>query len=235
MTSPQRAKVLVVDDDAALRALCAAALDPAYEVVGASNGRDGLRAYYELRPDAVLLDLTMPELDGWQTCARIRELSDVPIIMLTAHGGPERVARGLDAGADDYVLKPFSPTELAARLRAVLRRPRPSAAAPQPITLRGGELVVDPARCAAIVRGRDVALTANEYRVLELLARHAGQVLSQTQILDRVWGTDDQGGPGHVKTYINLLRNKLEADPARPRLLLTRRGLGYVLHSHPAI
>ncbi len=241
MTDRDRPLILAVDDDERVRALCTAALSGEFEVVTAGDGKQALAAVYQKRPDAVLLDVTMPVLDGWETCRRIRDLADVPVIMLTAHGADHDVVRGLDAGADDYVTKPFRPLQLAARIRAVLRRKRRGGQAgadgagdePEPLSFDDGALVVDTARRIAVVRGKDVSLSATEYRLLETLARHAGQVLSHDQILEHVWGHAYAGETGYVKTYIGLLRNKIEQDPKHPRWILARRGLGYYLERNP--
>ena len=234
MSDRDRPLILAVDDDERVRALCVAALSGEFEVVTAENGKQALAAVYQRRPDAVLLDVTMPVLDGWETCRRIRDLADVPVIMLTAHGADADVVRGLDAGADDYVTKPFRPLQLAARIRAVLRRKRRagqpgSDEAAEQLSFDDGALIVDTGRRVAIVRGKDVSLSATEYRLLETLARHAGQVLSHDQILEHVWGHAYAGETGYVKTYIGLLRNKIEEDPHTPRYLMARRGLGYYL------
>ena len=227
----ERATILVVDDDAALRTLCRQALEPSYDVVEAENGAAALRQMYQHRPALVLLDVSMPVMDGWETCRRIRDMTDVPIIMLTARDTDRDVARGLDSGADDYVTKPFSPIELLARIRAVLRRQRRSTVEEPPLfSYDGGRLVVDTGRRLAVVRGHEVPLSATEYKLLELLARHPGQVLSHEQILEAVWGPAYAGETGYVKTYVGLLRNKIEEDPRHPVYILARRGLGYYLN-----
>ena len=238
MRTADKPTVLVVDDDERVRALCEAALSADFDVLTAENGRQALSVVYQKRPDLVLLDVTMPVLDGWETCRRIRELADVPVIMLTAHGADKDVVRGLDAGADDYVTKPFRPVQLAARIRAVLRRKRRSAAAgegeeDERLSFDNGALVVDTARRVAVVRGKEVALSATEYRLLETLARHAGRVLTHDQILEHVWGHAYAGETGYVKTYIGLLRNKIEDDPKHPKWIHARRGLGYYLERRP--
>jgi two-component system KDP operon response regulator KdpE len=227
----EKAVVLVVDDDAGLRALCRQTLAPLYRVVEAENGQQALRLFYQHRPDAVILDVSMPVMDGWETCRRIRDLADVPIIMLTARDSDQDVAHSLDIGADDYVTKPFSPVQLLARLRALLRRRTRSVAEEPPVyRYDQGQLVVDTGKRLAIVRGQEVALSATEYKLLELLARHPGQVLSHDQILEAVWGPAYAGESGYVKTYVGLLRNKIEADPHNPVYILARRGLGYYLN-----
>ncbi len=226
-----KATILVVDDDSALRTLCRQALEPIYRVVEAENGASALRQVFQHRPALVLLDVSMPVMDGWETCRRIREMTDVPVIMLTARDTDQDVARGLDIGADDYVTKPFSPIELVARIRAVLRRKgQVRTGEPDVLSFDEGRLVVDTARRVAIVRGREVPLSATEYRLLELLARHPGQVLSHDQILESVWGPAYSRETGYVKTYVGLLRTKIEVDPHQPEFVLARRGMGYYLN-----
>src|SRR5439155_289203 len=180
-------------------------------------------------------DVSMPVMDGWETCRRLRDLADVPIIMLTGRTAGQDVARGLDMGVDDYVTKPFNPVELRARIRAVLRRRSGSTAKERPVfSYDEGRLVIDAGRRLAIVRGREVPLSATEYKLLELFARHPGQVLSRQRILEAVWGPGYAGESGYVKTYVGLLRQKIEADPHHPQYLLARRGLGYYLNLSPA-
>ena len=238
MTLPAaKPTVLVVDDDNRVRGLCVAALEGDYEVVTAEDGQDALRLVFDRRPDVVLMDLTMPRMNGLDACRRIREMSDTPVIMLTAHGTEQDVARGLDAGADDYVVKPFRPVELAARIRAALRRRERVAAdsvESERLSFQGGDLVIDTGRRLAVVQGREVSLTAIEYKLLEALARHAGRVLTHDQILDRVWGYEYAGETGYVKTYVGLIRSKIEPEPGRPRFLISRRGLGYYLEPRAA-
>jgi DNA-binding response OmpR family regulator len=195
----------------------------------AENGREALRSLFRHRPDLVLLDVGMPAMDGWETCRRIRELTDTPVIMLTASAAADDEARGLDAGADDYVTKPFSPLALRARIRAILRRRVASAEEPALLSFDEGRLMIDVGRRLAVVRGKEVALSATEYKLLEFLAQHPGQVLTHDQILEHVWGPPYAGETGYVKTYVGLLRNKIEADPRNPEYLLARRGQGYYL------
>ena len=224
-----RPTVLVIDDDARVRELSAATLGPEYDVVLAEDGQKGLRALYEQRPDVVLLDVRMPGMSGYEVCRRIREVSDVPILMVSAHRDDDDVTRGLDAGADDYVVKPYRPIPLLARVRAALRRRAPGTDAPELLSFQDGSVVLDTGRRVAVVRGEDVMLSATEYRLLEVLARHPGQVLTHDQILSAVWGYEYAGETGYVKTYIGLLRGKLEQNPGEPQLIRSRRGLGYYL------
>ena len=226
-----KATVLLVDDDARVRTLCVAALEGEYELLTAEDGQQALRAVYDRKPDVVVMDVTMPRMSGLEALRRIRDVADTPVIMLTAHGTAEDVARGLDAGADDYVVKPFRPIELSARIRAALRRRErePVAGDSELLSFQDGDLVLDTGRRLAIVRGRDVPLTAIEYKLLEALARNAGRVLTHEQILDRVWGYEYAGETGYVKTYVGLIRGKIEPDLRRPRFIILRRGLGYYL------
>jgi DNA-binding response OmpR family regulator len=231
-TSSAKPAVLVVDDDHRLRDLATAVLGEEYAVVTAEDGQAGLRAFFERRPDLVLLDFTMPGMNGVEVCRRIRELSETPVIMVTAHGEDADVARGLDAGADDYVVKPFRPAQLLARIRAALRR-APSADGVERLSFQDGTLVIDTGRRAVIVRGEHVNVSATEYKMLETLARHAGQVLTHDQLLNNVWGYEYPGETGYIKTYVGLIRNKIEENPSRPKFLLSRRGIGYYLEPRP--
>ena len=232
----QRPLVLVVDDDRTLRRLCESTLKSEYRVLLAGDGEEALRLLYQHRPELILLDISMPVMDGWETCRRIRQLCDTPVIMLTAMDGEDDVVRGLDSGADDYVTKPFHPAQLRARIRAVLRRERRTSSAggsgPDVLSFDEGQLVVDRVRRLAVVRGREVELTTTEYKVLELLASHAGQVLSHNQILERVWGPEYKGESDYVKTYVAHLRRKIEESPSAPVYLHARRGMGYYLDPH---
>ena len=230
-----RPLVLVVDDDRTLRRLCESTLKGDYRVLTAGNGAEALRLLYQHRPDLILLDVTMPVMDGWETCRRIRQLCETPVIMLTARDANEDVVRGLDSGADDYVTKPFHPAQLRARIRAVLRRQKREGGAhgaPDLLSFDDGQLAVDRVRRLALVRGREVELTTTEYKVLELLASHAGEVLSHNQILEKVWGPEYAGESDYVKTYIAHLRRKIEANPSAPVYLHARRGMGYYLDPH---
>jgi two-component system KDP operon response regulator KdpE len=230
-TSSEQPLVLLVDDQATVRALSAATLQASYRILEAADGKQALQLLFQHKPDLILLDLNMPVMDGWETLRRIRELTAAPVILLTAHGEDHFVVRGLDAGAQDYIVKPFSTLQLVARVRATLRD---HAAAPpateELLSFDEGRLVLDVGRRLAIVRGQEVELSATEYKILHLLAQHAPRVLSQDQILENVWGPEYRGEPGYVKTYAGMLRKKIEADPAQPLYLLSRRGLGYFLN-----
>ena len=219
--------MLVVDDDADIRRLVAELLRRAgHDVVEAENGRAGLRAFHSSAPDLVVLDVSMPELDGWQTLERIRDLSDVPVVMLTARGEELERVRGLQAGADDYVVKPFGRQELLARVQAVMRR---SAARPaaQAEVYADDALEIDFGRRSVSYTGREVTLTPLEFKLLSAFVRHPRQVLSRDQLLDLVWG-DAYGVSGdQVKLYVGYLRRKLDPENPESAPIETVRGFGY--------
>jgi len=229
-TDPSLPLVLLVDDQVSVRMLCAASLDAECRLLEAADGQEALQLLFQHQPDLVLLDLTMPVLDGWETLRRIREVTNTPVILLTAHADDHLVVRGLEAGAQDYIVKPFSPLQLAARVRATLRDYAATPAVQgERLSFDAGRLVIDVGRRLAVVRDQEVALSATEFKLLLLLGRHAGQVLSLNQILESVWGPQYRGELAYVKTYAGLIRRKIELDPARPRYLRSRRGQGYLL------
>jgi two-component system KDP operon response regulator KdpE len=230
MTTLPSSRVLLIDDDANLAHLLSESLEGAgYEVISAANGLDGIKELYASRPDLVILDVMMPRMDGWETLRRVREMSDVPVIMLTARDAESDRLRGFELGVDDYVTKPFSLAELNARVRAVLARAARarSDGTPPPVTV--GHLVIDFASRRVLKRAEVLQLTPTEYRLLAALAEHAGRTLSHEQLLERVWGPEYVDEPGYVKRYIWYLRQKVEDDPAQPRYVETVRGFGYRL------
>ena len=220
-------RVLVIDDDDDIRALVAELLGRAgLDVEQAPDGRAGLRAFHQSSADLVVLDVSMPELDGWQTLERIRDLSDVPVLMLTARSAELERVRGLQAGADDYLVKPFGRQELVARVQALLRRTR-AAAEEQQDTYADDRLTIDFARRAVTYEGRDTALTPLEFRLLSAFVRHPRQVLSREQLLELVW-RDSLGVSGdQVKLYVGYLRRKLDPDQPDSVPIETVRGFGY--------
>ena len=224
-------KVLVIDDDEALVRLIDQVLTrQRYEVLKASNGQEGLRLLFDRRPDLVLLDVVMPKMDGWQTCSRIRDVSDIPIIMLTGKRRAEDdIVRGLDYGADDYLLKPVGNRELVARVRAALRRAEfsLSASAKREITYSDAFLTVDVAERKVIVNGERVKLTPREFRLFALLVENAGRVLTHKQVLEKVWGWEYTDDLDYVRIYISHLRQKIEPNPALPKYIITEPGVGY--------
>jgi len=223
-----RERILVIDDDTTLLTLLRQSLERAgYQVLTATNGLAGLQQMYDQRPDLIILDVMMPRMDGWETASRIREVSQVPIIMLTAKDEEADKIRGFTYGVDDYVTKPFSFAELTARVGAILQRVR----RPQPVKAPGlhvaGDLVIDMENRRVTKNGRPVELTPTEFRLLAVLVENAGRVLSHEQLLTRVWGYEYAGDTGYVKRYIWYLRQKLEEDPSNPQYIVTERGFGY--------
>ena len=224
-------QILVVDDEPAFVRLVSAVLtQEGYEVLAASNGQEALRLLFSHRPELVLLDVMMPKMDGWQTCSRIRDISDVPIIMLTGQQKSEEdIVRGLDYGADDYLTKPIGNKELVARVRAVLRRAESpsSLEAKKGITYSDGFLTADIAERKVIVNGERIRLTSIEFRLFTLLLENAGRVLTHQQLLEKVWGWEYSDDLDHVRIYIWHLRQKIEPDPSKPRYIMTEPGVGY--------
>ena len=222
-------KILVVDDDPTLLQLIETSLkQDHYEVIVASNGEDGLRFLGELKPHLIVLDIMMPAMDGWEICNRVRKISTVPIIILTALGSQEDIVRGLRAGADDYLVKPFRREELLARVSAVLRRanmPPPSAKAP--LRFGDGELIIDPADRQVTLNGQEIDLTPTEFDLLLFMAQRAGRILSTEFIFENVWSYDSEANLESVKWYMWRLRKKIENKPSSPKYIITERGVGY--------
>jgi DNA-binding response OmpR family regulator len=222
----KRASVLVIDDDADIRGLLRELLGRAgYEVIDSSNGREGLRALYGSAPDLVLLDVSMPEMDGWQTLERIRDVSEVPVIMLTARAAELEKVRGLKAGADDYVTKPFGRQELLARVEAHLRRS--GERVEQPGTYADSLVTIDFAQREVTVAGEKVPLTPLEFKLLATFVRHPNQVLSHDQLLELVWGDSLTGSRARTKLYVGYLRQKLAVADSGESPIETVRGFGY--------
>jgi DNA-binding response OmpR family regulator len=221
------ARVLVVDDDPDIRSLLRVLLERAgHEVVDASDGKGALRVVFDARPDLVVLDVTMPELDGWQTLERIRDVSDLPVMVLTAAASELEKVRALGAGADDYVVKPFGRQELVARVQALLRRAHSGARA-APDTYADAFLSIDFGQHAVAVGEREVALTPLEFRLLAAFVRHPRQVLSREQLLELVWGDAYGVGGDQVKLYVGYLRRKLDPEGSQRVPIETVRGFGY--------
>ena len=220
------ASILIADDDADVRRLIAGLLERAgHRVVEASDGREALKLLYARHPGLVVLDVTMPGLDGWQVLERIRDVSDVPILMLTARGEELDRVRGLRAGADDYVAKPFGRQELLARVEALLRRAPAAAGAAE--AYRDELVEVDFAQRSVSVRGQPVSLTPGEFRLLTAFVRHPGQLLSREQLLELAWGDAFTRTGDEVKLYVGYLRRKLGGPEGAGSAIETVRGFGY--------
>jgi DNA-binding response OmpR family regulator len=221
-------RLLVVDDDDDIRVLVATLLERTGATVRqATNGRDGLREFHAWRPDLVVLDVNMPELDGWTVLERIRDMSDVPVLMLTARGEELERVRGLQAGADDYLVKPFGKQELVARVQALLRRAPRGQGEEQAETYADAYLAIDWAQARVTVSDREVQLTPLEFRLLSTFVRHPRQVLSRDQLLELVWGDAYGVGGDQVKLYVGYLRRKLEPGEPDSVPIETVRGFGY--------
>lgn len=228
MTPSSRQSILVVDDDPRILRLVRVNLERAgYNVVSASGGQAAIEEFMAAPPDAVVLDITMPGMDGFALTQRIREISKAPIIMLTALGEQTQKVRGLDTGADDYMTKPFDPDELVARVRAVLRRAQPESAEEQPHVLEAGNLKIDFARHRVERDGEQIKLTPTEYKLLQQLAQQPGKVVPHTDLLSKVWGPEYRDETGYLWVYIRSLRQKLETDPSNPIYITSEPGFGY--------
>ena len=229
MISPSEPLVLVVDDEPQLRRFLRASLPTrGYRLIEAASGAEALTQAAARTPDLVLLDLGLPDLDGVEVTRRLREWSAVPILVLSARDQEIDKVRALDAGADDYLTKPFGTEELLARMRVALRHAVSGTGPDEPV-VRVGELKVDLGTRRVSMGDREVRLTRTEYRLLSLLARSAGKVLTHRHLLKEVWGPNAVGQTHYLRVYMGQLRHKIEADPAQPRYLLTETGVGYRL------
>ena len=225
-------RILVVDDERVITDVVEEYLRHAgYDVAVAGDGRDAMDLFQEWGPDLVVLDLMLPGLDGLEVCRRIRKDSSIPIIMLTARGDETDRIVGLELGADDYVAKPFSPRELVARVRSVLRRVQQPVSPDEKRIIRLDDLSMNSRKREVLVRGAEANLTAKEFDLLYFLASHPGQVFSRGQLMDQVWDYHYEGDYSTVTVHIRRLREKIEADPERPRYIKTVWGVGYKLEA----
>ena len=219
--------ILIIDDDAALAKIVQINLErEGYRTVVASSGVEGLQKADSNQPNLVILDIMMPGMDGWITCRRLREISDVPIIMLTARGMEADVVKGLELGADDYIVKPFGTKVLLARIHALLRRTDASATKKPPI-YSDGELTVDFVKRVVMVRSERVDLTPTEFKLLSNFVQNEGRVLPHSYLLTQVWGPEYVDEVNYLKLYVRYLRQKIEKDPSNPEYILTEWGVGY--------
>lgn len=223
-------KILVIDDDRNIVEAVTIGFQLQWQecdVLTAYGGEAGLDLFFEQQPDVVVLDVALPDVNGFEVLRRIRQVSDTPVLMLTAKGEEMDKVKGLELGADDYITKPFSHLELFARIKAVLRRaemPPPISASP---SFTAADLTINFASREVHVRSQPVKLTPTEYKLLYQLVRNAGRVLPHETLLAKVWGDEYRDDVEYLKVYVSRLRNKIEADPEHPRYILTERGLGY--------
>ena len=221
-------KILLVDDDPSLLELIQYNLEgEGFQVMTAKDGQAGVRLFFTDRPDLVILDVAMPKLDGYQVCERIREMSDTPVIMLTARGREEDIIKGLDLGADDYLTKPFRVNELLARVRATLRRARMKPEVVETVTYSDDYLSIDLDAHRVTIEGEPVKLTAIEYKLLAFLVKHKGRLLEFRQILENVWGFEYIDDIDYLRVYIWHLRRKIEPDSKNPIYLINELNMGY--------
>jgi len=223
-----RRRILVVDDEERMVRFIRLNLEhDGFQVSEAFNGKEAIQKIRDVTPDLILLDVMMPDLDGFEVLETVREVSNVPVIMLTAKGEEDDRVRGLELGADDYVTKPFSPRELVSRVKAVLRRTESASGSMHGLIEVDDRLKIDFDRREIWLEGKLVKLRPTEYRMLYHLVQNAGWVVTHDQLLTKVWGYEYRDEPHYVRLYINYLRQKLEADPSSPKYILTERGVGY--------
>ena len=228
-------RILVVDDDPRIISLLRCSFQEAgHEVIAISDGLQVLRRVYQVQPDVVLLDVMIPHLDGIEICRRLRDISDIPIIILSALGKEADIVRGLNAGADDYLTKPSSMAELMARLEAALRRAANQRTPHKPVIYNDGVLYIDLCRKIVLKRGNHIALSPKEFQLLACFVRNMGRVMPHEQLLEEVWGTGYEGQLSYLALYIFYLRQKIEDDPNNPVYIQTRFRVSYCLRSDHA-
>ncbi|HDN80076.1 MAG: DNA-binding response regulator [Chloroflexi bacterium] len=221
-------KILVIDDNEELLRIIRKALEhKGFEVYTALSGKEGLKEFHHVVPDLVILDIMMPGMSGWEVCRELRRISSVPILMLTALGEEEHKVRGLEEGADDYLVKPFSTAELVARINALLRRARMPPRPMDVLRFGGGDLIINRTEGKVFAYGQEVELSPIEYNLLLYMAERAGRILTPEKLFEAIWGFSADASIQSVKWYIWSLRRKIESDPRNPRFILTERGRGY--------
>ena len=220
--------ILVVDDELSIIKLLRANLeDCGYRVLAAMDGAEAVRTFEKEQFDLVILDITMPKVDGFEVCRRLREWSQIPIIMLSARGDETDKVKCLELGADDYITKPFGASELIARVKAVMRRTESAAATPTRPSFTSGDLHINFVNRQITIAGKEVKLTPTEYNLLQKLVLNPGKVLTYTHLLQKVWGPEYRDEREYLHVFTGRLRNKLEPDPAHPKYLITVAGVGY--------
>ncbi|MFC2072689.1 response regulator transcription factor [Chloroflexota bacterium] len=229
-----KTRILVVDDEISIVKLLRANLESkGYEVLAAMNGAEALQTFEMELPDLMILDIMMPKMDGFEVCRRLREWSQVPIIMLSARGDESAKVKCLDLGADDYITKPFGASEMIARVAAVLRRTKEGAAIPTQPFFTSGELKIHFAQRKVAIAGKEVKLTPTEYNLLQEFVLNAGKVLTHTHLLNKVWGPEYRDEREYLHVFIPRLRAKLETDPTNPKYIVTVSSVGYQFTDTP--
>jgi DNA-binding response OmpR family regulator len=223
-----REKVLLVEDDIEFLNLTRTWLHNAgYEVFTAGDGVEGMRRVFSSRPDIVILDANIPKMDGWEVCRRIRDMSDIPVLMVTVNGQKSDKLKGFSMGADDYLPKPVDFHELIARVQAIMRRTRLVTRDNKPSTFNNGDIEVDWGSRQVWVRGERVKLSPTEFKIMSCLIKSRGWIVTHEQLLEKAWGPNYIGDKSFVKLYIRYLRQKIEKDPHKPQIIMTERGVGY--------
>ena len=221
-------RILIVDDEVSILKFLRSNLeDRGYAVISASNGEEALNTIEMELPDLIVLDVMMPKMDGFEVCRRLREWSQIPIIMLSARGDEKDKVKCLDLGADDYIVKPFGASELMARVSAVLRRTKTADLSPMRSSIASGDLAINFAKRQITRAGAEVKLTPTEYALLQELAVNSGKVLTHTHLLNKVWGPEYRDEREYLHVFVRRLRSKLEPDPDKPTYILTISGVGY--------
>ena len=223
-----REKVLLVEDDVEFLNLTRTWLENAgYEIFTAGDGIEGLRRVYSSRPDLVILDANIPKMDGWEVCRRIRDMSDIPVLMVTVNGQKADRLKGFNLGADDYLTKPIDFHELIARAQAILRRVQSMAPEDKPLTFNNGDIEINWGSRQVWVRSKQVKLSPTEFKIMSCLVKNRGWIVTHEQLLEKAWGPNYIGDKSFVKLYIRYLRKKIEEDPHKPQIIMTERGVGY--------
>ncbi len=223
-----REKILLIEDDVEFINLTRTWLHNAgYEVFTAVDGAEGMRRVYTSRPDIVVLDANIPKMDGWEVCRRIREMSDIPVLMVTVNSQNSDRLKGFNMGADDYLTKPVDFRELIARVQAILRRTRLVTLENKPSTFNNGDIEIDWGSRQVWVRGQRVKLSPTEFKIISCLIKNRGWIVTHEQLLEKAWGPNYIGDKSFVKLYIRYLRQKIEQDPHKPQIIMTERGVGY--------
>ena len=224
-------KIMIVDDEPDILDLLEKALtiEGFHNILKVDNGNNAVSTCKEVNPDAIILDVMLPDIDGYEVCKRIRQFSHCPILFLSSKNDEVDKILGLAVGGDDYVTKPFSPKEVAFRVKAQLRRAEYRQSAEQPHAITIGELTIDPDGCRASKNGKDLELTAKEFEILYNLAQNRGRVISRERLYERIWGEDSFGCDNTMMVHIRHLREKIEDNPATPKYIITMKGLGYKL------